>query len=84
MLTKRYKSMGQYINDISNKFTDGVGSIETELKDALTDLSKEPSNPQYLAVYQAKLAEYTTYRNAQSSVVKAYKDLDSTIIQNFR
>ncbi|EFF2206283.1 EscF/YscF/HrpA family type III secretion system needle major subunit, partial [Escherichia coli] len=24
------------------------------------------------------------YRNAQSNVVKAYKDLDSAIIQNFR
>ncbi|WP_435051989.1 EscF/YscF/HrpA family type III secretion system needle major subunit [Escherichia coli] len=27
---------------------------------------------------------YTLYRNAQSNVVKAYKDLDSAIIQNFR
>ncbi|EGV3666250.1 EscF/YscF/HrpA family type III secretion system needle major subunit, partial [Escherichia coli] len=26
----------------------------------------------------------TLYRNAQSNVVKAYKDLDSAIIQNFR
>lgn len=76
--------MGQYINDISEKFTKGVGDLETEINTALKNLADEPSNPQYLAVYQAKLAEYTTYRNAQSSVVKAYKDLDSTIIQNFR
>lgn len=76
--------MGLYIDNISKKFTEGVGTLETQVTNALTDLSREPSNPQYLAVYQAKLAEYTTYRNAQSSVVKAYKDLDSTIIQNFR
>lgn len=76
--------MGQYIYDISQKFTTGVGDLENEITKALENLAKEPSNPQYLAVYQAKLAEYTTYRNAQSSVVKAYKDLDSTIIQNFR
>ncbi|MFP2428780.1 type III secretion system needle filament subunit SctF [Enterobacter ludwigii] len=76
--------MGQYIVRISNEFTAGVGSLDDEVTDALKKLADEPSNPQYLAVYQAKLAEYTTYRNAQSSVVKAYKDLDSTIIQNFR
>ena len=33
---------------------------------------------------ESALAEYTLYRNAQSNVVKAYKDLDSAIIQNFR
>ncbi|EHG5998744.1 TPA: type III secretion system needle complex protein [Escherichia fergusonii] len=76
--------MGQYIYNISEKFRDGVGRLEEEITEALDKLAQEPSNPQYLAVYQAKLAEYTTYRNAQSSVVKAYKDLDSTIIQNFR
>ncbi|EDY5736436.1 type III secretion system needle complex protein [Salmonella enterica] len=76
--------MGQYINDISNKFTAGVGRLDGEVTEALEKLASEPSNPKYLAEYQAKLAEYTTYRNAQTSVVKAYKDLDSTIIQNFR
>ncbi|MCV4698100.1 type III secretion system needle filament subunit SctF, partial [Escherichia coli] len=40
--------------------------------------------PKFLAEYQSALAEYTLYRNAQSNVVKAYKDLDSAIIQNFR
>ncbi|EGJ06158.1 type III secretion system needle filament subunit SctF, partial [Escherichia coli] len=43
-----------------------------------------PSDTKFLAEYQSALAEYTLYRNAQSNVVKAYKDLDSAIIQNFR
>lgn len=58
--------------------------LTNKLKKALEDLATNPSDPKFLAEYQSALAEYTLYRNAQSNVVKAYKDLDSAIIQNFR
>ena len=63
--------------DISKQFDQGV-------EKALEVLATNPSDPKFLAEYQSALAEYTLYRNAQSNVVKAYKDLDSAIIQNFR
>ncbi|WP_208486444.1 type III secretion system needle complex protein [Escherichia coli] len=62
----------------------GVDDLNQQVEKALEDLATNPSDPKFLAEYQSALAEYTLYRNAQSNVVKAYKDLDSAIIQNFR
>ena len=62
--------------DISKQFDQGVDDLNQQVEKAL--------DPKFLAEYQSALAEYTLYRNAQSNVVKAYKDLDSAIIQNFR
>lgn len=73
-----------YIDKIREQFDKGVGSLAEDVKVALEELTKNPSDPALLANYQSKLSEYTLYRNAQSNIVKAYKDLDSSIIQNFR
>ncbi len=73
-----------YIMDISEQFDKGVDALNEQVEKALEDLATNPSDPQFLAKYQSALTEYTLYRNAQSNVVKAYKDLDSAIIQNFR
>ncbi len=64
-----------YIMDISNQFDQGVDDfLNQQVEKALGD----PTNLsilKFLAEYQSALAEYTLYRNAQSNVVKAYKDL---------
>ncbi|EKR7174329.1 TPA: type III secretion system needle complex protein [Escherichia coli] len=73
-----------YIMDISKQFDQGVDDLNQQVEKALEDLATNPSDPKFLAEYQSALDEYTLYRNAQSNVVKAYKDLDSAIIQNFR
>ncbi|MGJ1034419.1 type III secretion system needle complex protein [Escherichia coli] len=73
-----------YIMDISKQFDQGVDDLNQQVEKALEDLATNPSDPKFLAEYQSALAEYILYRNAQSNVVKAYKDLDSAIIQNFR
>ena len=83
-----------YIMDISKQFDQGVDDLNQQVEKELEDLEAlyqqttgqetNPSDPKFLAEYQSALAEYTLYRNAQSNVVKAYKDLDSAIIQNFR
>lgn len=73
-----------YIDTISNMFDNGVNDLNGQVNYYLQELSKNPSDPALLAAYQSKLSEYTLYRNAQSNIVKAYKDLDSSIIQNFR
>ncbi len=70
--------------DISKQFDQGVDDLNQQVEKALEVLATNPSDPKFLAEYQSALVEYTLYRNAQSNVVKAYKDLDSAIIQNFR
>lgn len=73
-----------YLDGISNQFDSGVQQLQKQVDDALTDLSKKPSDPKLLAEYQSKLSEYNLYRNAQSNTVKVFKDIDAAIIQNFR
>lgn len=75
---------GYYLDQVSSGFEDGAKRMITELNKAEEDLKKDPSNPAVLANYQAKLQEYTLFRNAQTSTVKAYKDIGAAIIQNFR
>ncbi|EDJ8986959.1 TPA: type III secretion system needle complex protein [Salmonella enterica] len=73
-----------YIDRLSQRFNDGVTTLQKDVDLVLEKLASEPTNPSYLAEYQSKLSEYNLYRNAQSNVVKAYKDIDAAIVQNFR
>lgn len=73
-----------FLSEMSGSFDTGVVNLNTELKAALESLTEDPSNPELLAKYQSRLSEYTLYRNAQSNVVKVYKDVASAIITNFR
>jgi len=78
---------GNWNGFLSNKakdFDNGVTDLNLQLQDALEKLTKDPSDPQNLANYQSRLSEYTLYRNAQSNVVKVYKDVGAAIITNFR
>ncbi|HID7510657.1 TPA: type III secretion system needle complex protein [Enterobacter hormaechei] len=77
-------SWSGYLDDISTSFNTGVENLQQQVDDALTALTKKPSDPQLLAAYQSKLSEYNLYRNAQSNTVKVFKDIDAAIIQNFR
>ena len=82
----------EYILDLSNKFTTGVTSLKKNLEDALKDLNggaagnsdSNTSDPTKLAKYQAALSAYTLFCNAQSSSVKAFKDIAAATISNFR
>lgn len=73
-----------FLTSLSGRFDDGVVLLNAKLETALGALTEDPSDPQLLAQYQAALSEYTLYRNAQSNVVKVYKDVASAIITNFR
>lgn len=73
-----------FLTDVSGGFETGAQNMMTELNKAEQELKEDPSNPAFLAFYQAKLQEYTLFRNAQTSTVKAYKDIGAAIIQNFR
>jgi len=47
-------------------------------------LGGESANPATLASYQAIISEISILRNAQSSIIKVFKDMDATIVANFR
>ncbi|QQG29063.1 type III secretion system needle filament subunit SctF [Pectobacterium carotovorum] len=73
-----------FLDDVSGAFEEGAEAMMKDLNAAQAELEKDPSNPAVLANYQAKLQEYTLFRSAQTSTVKAYKDIGASIIQNFR
>lgn len=72
-----------FLEALSDVFNRNVVIKKGTLDDALEAISGDASNPELLAKYQAALAEYTLYRNAQSNAVKAYKDVDANTIRNF-
>lgn len=80
----------EFIMDVSKRFDEGVTGLKAELQKALDKLAgvggtnSNTSDPVILAQYQAALAAYTTFCNAQSSSVKAFKDIASATISNFR
>lgn len=78
------KSNGYFLDTITVNFENAAATMMVQLDNAKTALEKDPSSPAVLAAYQAKLQEYTLFRNAQTSTVKAYKDIGAAIIQNFR
>lgn len=75
---------GYFLDSVSQNFENAASTMMTQLETARKELQADPSSPAVLAAYQAKLQEYTLFRNAQTSTVKAYKDIGAAIIQNFR
>ncbi|GAB3629541.1 EscF/YscF/HrpA family type III secretion system needle major subunit [Pandoraea terrae] len=73
-----------YMYDVSKPFVDKIVDLQKEFNDALEALKEKPSDPSVLARFQAKLADYTTMRQAQSSTVKALKDTSAGTISNTR
>ncbi|POT59514.1 EscF/YscF/HrpA family type III secretion system needle major subunit [Citrobacter amalonaticus] len=74
----------RYIEQTSNNFEKGVVSLQEKLTNALTALQADASDPKLLADYQSALSAYTLFRNAQSNVVKAFRDIDQAIIANYK
>lgn len=73
-----------FLDNMSGDFEAGAKTLMQHLNTAQKALTDDPSNPSILADYQSKLQAYTLFRNAQTSTIKAYKDIGATIIQNFR
>lgn len=73
-----------FLANMSKSFETNAAGMVQSLSDAEKELVKDPSNPAVLARYQARLQEYTLFRNAQTTTIKVYKDIGAAIIQNFR
>ncbi|WKX25764.1 type III secretion system needle filament subunit SctF [Tatumella ptyseos] len=75
---------GYFLDGVSGAFENNATKLMVDLQSAQEKMAASPDDPSALAAYQAKLQEYTLFRNAQTSTVKAYKDISAAIIQNFR
>mgnify|MGYP006169088645 FL=1 len=77
-----------FVDDFLGKqaaaFEVGASKLKTELDKALADLGNNASDPGKLAAYQAAFSSYTVFRNAQTTTVKGFKDIDMAIIQAAR
>jgi len=77
----------EFIIGMSERFNTSAIPLRKKVEDtllALTGKDSDTSNPVLLANYQAALSAYTLFCNAQSSTVKAYKDIAAATISNFR
>ncbi|WP_413725720.1 type III secretion system needle filament subunit SctF [Sodalis sp. RH16] len=52
-------------------------------QEALEKAKSDPSNPFYLAEYQAKLNEYSVVQSLSATAIKKIADLDSLILSKF-
>lgn len=77
------ESSKRFLSTLSGEFDKNVVDLKKNLDSAFAEIKANASDPTALAKYQAALAEYTLYRNAQSNAVKAYKDIDMAIVRNF-
>lgn len=73
-----------FLDKMSGEFEKGAKELMEQLNIAKNALTINSSDPAVLADYQSKLQAYTLFRNAQTSTIKAYKDIGAAIIQNFR
>ncbi|MBD9438588.1 type III secretion system needle filament subunit SctF [Pseudomonas sp. PDM04] len=78
------KFHNDFLGQQASAFENGASALNTALKNALTALKGDASNPEKLAAYQTAFSSYTVFRNAQTSTVKGFKDIDMAIIQAAR
>lgn len=79
-----------WLTEHSKQFDDGVINLKTDLDAAFkaiagdpeTGKPGDPTNPQYLADYQTKLSEYTTFRSLQSNSAKSLADMQKQNARN--
>ncbi len=71
------------ITAIYEKLTPAVNAANIATQDALELAKDDPSNPMYLAEYQAKLNEYSVVQSLSATAIKKIADLDSLILSKF-
>ncbi|TKI02798.1 type III secretion system needle filament subunit SctF [Martelella alba] len=71
------------ITAIYDKLAQSVNDANIATQDALEQASNDPSNPMYLAQYQAKLNEYSVVQSLSATAIKKLADLDSLILSKF-
>jgi type III secretion protein F len=73
-----------FLDQMSDGFEAGATIMAQRLSDAMTALEADATSPSKLAAFQTAMQSYQLFRNAQTSTAKTFKDIGSSIIQNFR
>lgn len=73
-----------FLGQQADAFEQGAIKLHDAMNKALEDLQANSSDPGLLAAYQAALGSYTVFRNVQTNTVKAFKDIDMSIVQASR
>jgi type III secretion protein F len=73
-----------FLGEQADAFEQGAVKLHEAMNTALEDLQENSSDPGLLAAYQAALGSYTVFRNVQTNTVKAFKDIDMSIVQAAR
>ncbi|MGL4191046.1 MAG: type III secretion system needle filament subunit SctF [Vibrio sp.] len=70
------------LHDVVLGYDQELVNLQEALDKALADISANPSDPGALARFQAAQADYTTFKQFVSNLVKSYRDLDQSIVRN--
>lgn len=73
----------QSLERISSGFDSGVQDLNSRVQATLATAQANPSDPKALADFQSAIGDLTTFRAAQSSTIKTFKDMATEIIRNF-
>ncbi len=68
--------------DVVQIYKVDLAELQTNVDNALAAVKANPSDPGALADFQAAQADYTTFKQFLSAIIKSYQDLDATIVRN--
>jgi type III secretion apparatus needle protein len=71
------------ITAIYDSLEPSTTAANTSQQEAFDKVKGDPSNPFYLAEYQAKLNEYSIVQSLSATAIKKIADLDSLILSKF-
>ncbi|PES54781.1 EscF/YscF/HrpA family type III secretion system needle major subunit [Bacillus thuringiensis] len=67
-----------------SSFEEAAITLNKSVSDALNLLASNPSDSNILTDYSSRLSEYTLYRHAEAATIKMLKEVDASIISNFK
>lgn len=68
--------------DVVQMYKVDLAQLQTNVQTALDAVKASPSDPGALADFQAAQADYTTFKQFVSTLVKSYQDVNSGILRN--
>lgn len=63
-------------------YEQSLAGLQNVLDQALIDVETNPSDPGALARYQAAMADYTTFKQWVSTLIKSYFGINSSTLRN--
>ena len=68
--------------DVIQSYTAELSKLQQNVDQALAEIQANPSDPGALSRFQAAQADFTTFKQFLSTLIKNYQDMNSGIIRN--